>query len=464
MNLVDRTIVGSDDCLFLNVYAKSLGKDKRRPVMVWIHGGGFQFGSGNDDESGPDYLIAKDIILVTINYRLGVLGFLNLGSKVASGNQGLKDQVMALQWVRDNIFNFGGDPHNVTIFGESAGGASVHYLSLSPLAKGLFHKAIIQSGVIFNPWATKLRDEMKKMAYKLCEILGKKARDDVEIVNFLRSIDVQKLVEAQEKCLTLQEQKKLMFAFVPGADAESKSPFMPFDPTEAAQQGVQLPLLIGCTSREGIIFHQFLKEDFMSKSITDFRQCLQPNVSTMMKMYDRTIDDLRHFYLNDDELNENNHENMADLLGDVCFVEGIHRAIKIQVEKSSAPTYFYRYTYDRISSGYKKSIDTSLKGATHQDELVHLFRTKKFEKSDHPQVSDAIPSVQVMELMVELWVNFASTGRPTPTLSESIPFYWQPVTNDSILRHLNICEEPRMEVTLSLEQMYSAHKIPSNGQ
>lgn len=154
---------GSDDCLYLNVYTQSTETSILRPVMFWIHGGGFIFGSGNDLFYGPDYLMKKDIVLVTVNYRLGVfgedsisctskyillrfklillqleLGFLNLEDKVAPGNQGLKDQVMALQWVHDNIKSFGGDPENVTIFGESAGGASVHYLTMSPLARGYF--------------------------------------------------------------------------------------------------------------------------------------------------------------------------------------------------------------------------------------------------------------------------------------------------------------------------------------
>nr|XP_050866508.1 esterase B1-like isoform X4 [Vespula vulgaris] len=129
-------IVGSEDCLYLNVYKpRRIEMSVKLPVMVWIHGGGFNIGSGNDNMYSPDYIVRKDIILVTINYRLGVLGFLNLEDEVAPGNQGLKDQVMALRWVRDNIVVFGGDPQNVTIFGGSAGAASVHYLTISPLAE-----------------------------------------------------------------------------------------------------------------------------------------------------------------------------------------------------------------------------------------------------------------------------------------------------------------------------------------
>lgn len=118
--------------------------------MVWIHGGGFISDSGRDDFYGPDFFIEEDVILVTMNYRLGALGFMTLGTKEHSGNNGLKDQALALQWVQDNIHNFGGDNRKVTIFGESAGGISVHLHTLSPVSSKLFNRAIIQSGSSFN--------------------------------------------------------------------------------------------------------------------------------------------------------------------------------------------------------------------------------------------------------------------------------------------------------------------------
>ncbi|XP_011704228.1 PREDICTED: cholinesterase-like [Wasmannia auropunctata] len=139
-DLLKREVIGDEDCLYLNVY--TLDIVKKRPVMVWIHGGGFSLGSGDASIYGPDYIVQKDVVLVTLNYRLGVLGFLNLYDKVATGNQGMKDVIMALQWVQKNISQFGGDPKNVTIFGESAGGAIVHFLTLSPLAKGATYNPI----------------------------------------------------------------------------------------------------------------------------------------------------------------------------------------------------------------------------------------------------------------------------------------------------------------------------------
>ncbi|KAK0169506.1 hypothetical protein PV327_011530 [Microctonus hyperodae] len=169
--------------------------------MVWIHGGGFVMGSGDDDIFGPDYLIENDVVLVTINYRLGILGFLNVEDEEAPGNQGLKDQVEALKWIQQNIAQFGGDPNNVTIFGESAGAASVHYLTLSPLAQGLFHKAIIQSGVALNPWASSPKPLMESVE-KLAAVLEKDISNVKEFVNYLRTLDAHCLVEAVEKIRT----------------------------------------------------------------------------------------------------------------------------------------------------------------------------------------------------------------------------------------------------------------------
>ncbi|MCJ7745002.1 MAG: carboxylesterase family protein, partial [Actinobacteria bacterium] len=143
----------SEDCLSLNVWTPGID-DKHRPVMVWIHGGGFTFGSGSDEwYEGSTFSERGNVVMVTLNYRLGALGFLYLGGVggpdyAESGNLGLLDQVAALKWVRDNIAVFGGDPGNVTVFGESAGSMSVCALMGMPRAKGLFRRAIAESGAL----------------------------------------------------------------------------------------------------------------------------------------------------------------------------------------------------------------------------------------------------------------------------------------------------------------------------
>lgn len=155
----------SEDCLHLNVYSKDLTGSK--PVIFFIHGGSFEFGTGMFE--GPHYLMDRDLVVVTINYRLGSFGFLATGTKEAPGNSGMKDQVMALKWVNRNIARFGGDPNKITISGLSAGSVSVTALMVSPMARNLFHGVIAVSGTItgFNLLPSEYLDIAKDLSAKL---------------------------------------------------------------------------------------------------------------------------------------------------------------------------------------------------------------------------------------------------------------------------------------------------------
>jgi para-nitrobenzyl esterase len=190
----------SEDCLFLNVFTPADAKGKSKlPVMFWIHGGGYAGGSASEPRHNGDFLPTKGVVLVTINYRLGVFGFLattDLAKEAngAAGNYGLLDMISALQWVRANIANFGGDPGNVTIFGESAGSFAVSTLMASPMAQGLFHKAIGESGAAFGGGrAPDLLDERVKRDGKWVDSLG------VTSLAGLRAMSAEKLLEAVSK-------------------------------------------------------------------------------------------------------------------------------------------------------------------------------------------------------------------------------------------------------------------------
>lgn len=169
-----------------------------KPVLVFFHGGAFLLGSSAIYLYGPSLLLMEDIVLVTINYRLGVLGYLKLNdtSLDVPGNAGLKDQVLALKWIQKNIEKFGGDPNKVTISGESAGSASVNYHLLSPASKGLFHGAIMQSGSVLNPWPRLNPKYLEIVKYLRTEC---EYSTDKEIFETLNRISVEELVEAQYK-------------------------------------------------------------------------------------------------------------------------------------------------------------------------------------------------------------------------------------------------------------------------
>lgn len=163
--------------------------------MIYIHGGSYQFGGANSHKLAPDYFMQHNIVLVTLNYRLGALGFLSFeDSQLAiPGNAGLKDQLMALRWFKANCVNFNGDPNNITLFGNSAGSSSTNLLMSSPQSMGLFHKAILMSGTVFNYWAISGRHNY---AYRLAKVNGYEGEENNEakVLDFLKCLPAEKLV------------------------------------------------------------------------------------------------------------------------------------------------------------------------------------------------------------------------------------------------------------------------------
>jgi para-nitrobenzyl esterase len=195
----------SEDCLFLNIWTPGMD-NARRPVMVWIHGGAFIIGSGSQEMFRTNTLVPTgDVVLVTINYRLGALGFMNLnevtGGKIPStGCEGLLDQVAAIEWVRENIRNFGGDPENITVFGESAGAMSIGCLLALPAARGKFGKAILQSGAANTVSSL---DQGKSVTEEFLKILDISA----ESADALRCAPLEQLMAAQEKLTALMARR-----------------------------------------------------------------------------------------------------------------------------------------------------------------------------------------------------------------------------------------------------------------
>lgn len=245
-----------EDCLFVNVITPALD-DARRPVMVWIHGGGFVMGAGTEAlYDGASFVRRGGVVFVSLNYRLGELGWLDLTTldeaEAGSGNAGLSDQIEALRWVRDNIAVFGGDPDNVTIFGESAGAMSVGTLLASPAARGLFHRAIAQSGaasMVLPPDA----------AAQACrEVMRSVGASDIE---GLREAPVEQLVAARAGLMAR------MFSGFDGADGAPSGAWLPFGPVVdghllpaapldliADASHPRVPLLVGTNAEEWKLF------------------------------------------------------------------------------------------------------------------------------------------------------------------------------------------------------------------
>ena len=262
---------GSEDCLYLNVFSPETEflTGAKHPVMVWIHGGAFQLGSADSKMYGPERLLEEDIVLVTINYRLGPLGFMTTGDAAAPPNVGLLDQRLALEWVRDNIAAFAGDPDQVTLFGESAGGMSVMAHLASPGSQGLFHRAIAMSGI----WGEAPFLHMSKPAAEygkmLAEKLGCSDPDTNTMVTCLQSKHPKDILEEGTKFAKFDYVPE---PFIPVVDSYMQEPVLPKPLHEVwiNSDKIDIPLMIGGNKDEGVLFQlQFLKDGTLYQQLND---------------------------------------------------------------------------------------------------------------------------------------------------------------------------------------------------
>ncbi|XP_047109112.1 esterase FE4-like [Schistocerca piceifrons] len=415
--------VGDEDCLFLNVYTTKLPENvegERMPVMVWIHGGSFTSGSGNADRFGPDHLLPHGVVVVTFNYRLGVLGFLSTEDSVLPGNLGLKDQVAALRWVRRNIAAFAGDPDNVTIFGESAGGACCHLHLFSPMTRGLFHRAILQSGA-FTPLSLVIPS--RERSFRLARHLELPANSSQQLLDSLMKVPARTLVENILEARSHEEKLRLdMSPFRPvlePTDAEGGAFISEeFEDVLAKGQHSLVPVIIGVNSMEGL--YQIADLRRSKEALNAFNEDLEIVLPTNAKInpQDRTnvAKSMRSFYFGDKKLSEETMQQFAEMKGDLWFVYPTLRAAKkLSTTPGAKPVYLYVFDVDGRLNVYKTLLRLQqYKGACHGDELMYLFRSSK-----RPiDVEAGSVEAKTINRMTRLWTNFAKTGYPTPTSTD----------------------------------------------
>ncbi|XP_026477127.1 carboxylesterase 4A-like [Ctenocephalides felis] len=419
--IVSTGINEDEDCLFLNVYTPSLpgNSNSFKPVMFFIHGGAFVGGSGDSFYYGPDYFVNENVVLVTINYRLGALGFLSTGDSAAAGNVGLKDQIAALKWVKANIARFGGDPDNVTIFGESAGAVSVHYLILSPLAKGYFHKAISQSGSSLNPWA--FQPDPRKSAFELGRKLGITTTNSKELVLALQNIPVFDIMRVQPGTLSTSIPRGLVpQPFVPSVDAFANNSeiVLPKTPIEIIKSGVynKVPYICGFNSHEAFIMLPELQLDsLVFPTLNQNRELLIPfswNLPKESKVSKLIAKEIWNFYFQGKSLSKSKDMSLrwVDFMTDQMFVVGIDNTVKLQSETSSTPIYYYKFSFDGDLNLAKALLFIKYKGACHTDELFYLFKVAGLPLPLLP----INPAAITLRRMVRMWTNFSKSGKPTP--------------------------------------------------
>lgn len=326
--------------------------------MVFIYGGSFRYGSNAEAFYNPEYLLRKNIVYVAMNYRLGAFGFLSLDDRSAEvpGNAGLKDQSLALKWIKENIQHFGGDNNSITIFGESAGGCSVHYHMLSNLSNGLFHKAIPMSGTAMGSWAN---NPNRNWAKRLALLLGWKEQEQ-GLLEFLQDIDASKIVEIQDQVATEEETRSGFNPFGPTAEPYvSEQSFFTEAPDKLAENpwSKNVPLLIGGVSDEGLLLYRSVKDDLEKIPTIDYLEKLIPpelNITNGSEKSKQLALKLKEFYFpNANASSEESFSKAIELMGDKYFWHGIHLAIGHRLNSTdTADTFLYRFNVDSKTEAF----------------------------------------------------------------------------------------------------------------
>ncbi|GLG92615.1 Acetylcholinesterase, partial [Gryllus bimaculatus] len=456
-DMFSKQLVGDEDCLVLNVFSPCLPKggksDKLHPVLVWIHGGGFV--GGYSDLYDPEPFMDYGVVVVTINYRVGPLGFLGLNTTGAPGNAGLKDQVQALRWVKDNISTFGGDPENVTVFGESAGGASVHYLVLSPLAKGLFRRAIAQSGSALCPWALS-RDPVGR-AKRLALAAGcdsSVVEDPAALLEWFLKVPAHLLVGAMEAAKTADERRRgLVFTFVPCVEPHHRGAFLADDPAALLASGDinRVPLVIGLCSHEGILALpgtllrlglvpmpspggespatpeaaakalEAAEAKAMEAVAADLERVLPEDILLGKKNLQRSrqlVETLKDYYLDGKQLTDETLEGFVHFafIGRNNFTEYLLQGCKV-------------------------------KGASHGDEMGYMFNMPIA-----PPVENGGQEELTKKRLLTMWTNFAKGGNPTPAQDNVITATWLPYSQHAP-NYLQISEDLKADSGILKERV-----------
>jgi para-nitrobenzyl esterase len=386
-----------EDCLYLNVWTNAKTKQDKRPVLVWIYGGGFSSGGSGVPIYDGEAMAKKDVIFVTINYRVGILGFLSHPDLTSespnhtSGNYGLLDQIAALKWVKENIGAFGGDPDNVTIAGQSAGSMSVNALVASPLAKGLFAKAISESGSLLLSNST---------PFKAAEEQGKKLAE-------ANSLTLKQLREMPAEAI-----QKIQGRFSIIIDGHVLP--QPISQIFAEGKQNQIPVITGWNADDSFSSGIIKKEDFIKRA--------QDQYGTHASEF------LKHYPANTDaEAGASDIKVSRDL---TFALSGYQWGA---VQSAQAKNSIYLYYFERKVPA---TPDFEKYGAFHTAEVPYVLNTLKFLNRPLQPVD-----YELAELMSSYWANFAKTGNPN---GEGLPLW--PVYNPSDAIVMTFNEQSKAKV------------------
>ncbi|XP_014271726.1 juvenile hormone esterase-like isoform X2 [Halyomorpha halys] len=394
MSELDLEVIGEEDCLHLSVYTHNTRG--YAPVMVHMHGGGFF--SGDKSTTNPQYLMDEDVVIVDINYRVGIMGFLSFENTILPGNQGLKDQNMALQWVIKNIARFGGNPRRITLVGESAGAGSVLHHMVSPMSRGLFQGAIVESGSIYSMVNLLPPGVPKARTKKLINLISCPHGYNRNTLNCLQQKDAKDLVGHLRYFREWQVDPLLLFQPV----LEPKIPGALVTGPIRSWQPSPIPMLIGTTSAEGLQRTKyFLEYDMDFKWYNDNFEKVAPLSLRYLESASNpkmVTDAVKQFYFKNKEITKADWVNITNAYTDAYFTAGIFDA----ANKHTGDVYFYYFDYvGEYTKGPKDRNYTF--GAAHVDEIIYLWYIKKYSPLKGKDI-------ELSKKIVKIWTDFVKFG------------------------------------------------------
>ncbi|XP_028161385.1 cholinesterase-like [Ostrinia furnacalis] len=399
------------DCLHLSISVPDTARNSLLPVMVWIHGGAFV--SGTSNTYGAKFLVKQDVIVVTINYRLGPYGFMCLDIPEVPGNQGLKDQVLALRWIKDNIEAFGGDVNKVTLFGLSAGAHSIDFHILSD-TEILYNNAILQSGSSLA--STVFTNHPKRAPIDIAAQLGFVTDSMLEAISYLSTVDPNQVIYISNA---------LNFLYKPCTEMyfENVEPFLTRPWVTADTPKVEgIPILVGFNDQEMLL-------RYANNFNFDNYNAINDRLSETFNFDDVKMAEMeaniRNFYFGDKDITVDLLWEAIEFDSDYTYVYPIHRTINKYLASKSQSIFLYVFAYYGERNLQKITNNVTIGTAAHGDEWPYLFDSK--DLNEGPTVEDQL----IIDRMTTMWTNFAKYSDPTPETSSLLPIRWPSITVDS---------------------------------
>ncbi|CAG9564145.1 unnamed protein product [Danaus chrysippus] len=447
---------GVEDCLYLDIYTPSIDHNKR-PAVVFLYNDRFVNSYNKSKDYAPDFFIEEDIVVITISHRLSMFGFLSFEDDTLSGNAGLKDIVAGLEWVSQNIHSFGGDSEKITLLGSQGGAAAVDLLIRSK-ANVLFRSAILQSGTSLS--SEFLQENVRKRAKELGNLLEIPTSSNKYLLEELNKINTLNILPMELKASPAdyyKDNQRSVLTFGPVVEKDSNG--LITDYPENFSEKINMPILIGSNSREGLhsSLMYLMQPHFFNNVEKDFHFLIPLRVNYKFDpnhdSYYEAVQDIKDFYFTEGEVSLASISQYITYMSDLK-VYPINVAAQIFSNITSGPVFYYHFDYYSSLSENKNNIlklsstTNGIYGAPTGDELCYLFRCPSLNDKYIKQKGLKSKTIEVQRKMIKLWANFIKYGNPTPADDNPLGDVEWPSYNMDTKKYLHINENITVKESL----------------